>query len=122
VSTIPDSILEDTKKVLGLAPEYDAFDTDVIMHINTVLSILGQLGVGPADGFMIEDASANWSDFFGEVKLLNPIKTYVYLRVRMFFDPPTTSFLQDAMNKQIEELTWRINVHREGALNPVVVI
>jgi hypothetical protein len=120
VSTISESILNSTKKVLGLDESYTVFDTDVIMHINSVLSILNQLGIGPVDGFMIEDATPTWTDFLADVKPLNSVKTYVFLRVRMLFDPPTTGYLITAMEKQIEELTWRINVYRESLI-PVLV-
>jgi hypothetical protein len=120
VSTISsNSILDSVKKVLGLVPNYDAFDTDIVMHTNSIFSVLTQLGIGPVDGFEIEDAVAEWSDFLADVKMLNMVKTYVYLRVRLLFDPPTTSFLLASMEKQIEELTFRINVYREGLLTPL---
>lgn len=107
------SILTSTKKILGLAPDYEAFDEDVIMHINTAFSTLTQLGVGPADGFMIEDDTAEWTDFIGDDIQFNAVKTYVFLKTRMLFDPPTTSFLLDSFNQQIQQLEWRLNVHRE---------
>jgi hypothetical protein len=108
------SILTSTKKILGIAEDYTVWDLDIITHINTAFSTLTQLGVGPAEGFMIEDATAEWSDFISDGDLqYNSVKTYVFLRVRMLFDPPTTSYLIEAMNKQIEELEWRLNVHRE---------
>jgi len=108
-----DSILESTKKVLNLAPDYTAFDQDIIMHINSVFSTLWQLGVGPELGFRIEDDIATWDAFLGDDPTLSHIKTYMYLRVRMLFDPPTTGYLVDAMEKQVKELEWRINVQRE---------
>lgn len=117
-----DSILESTKKVIGLEPENEDFDVDVTMHINSIFSVLGQLGVGPADGFMILDASATWSDFLDDVKLLNMVKTYMYLRVRLLFDPPSTSFTIEAQERQFREFEWRINLQRESALNLVEVI
>ena len=107
-----DSILTSTKKVLGLAEDYTAFDQDVVLHINSVFSTLLQLGVGPEAGFMIEDKTAVWSDFLTDIRL-NNVKTYMYLRVRMLFDPPSTSFHISAMKEQIQELEWRINVYRE---------
>jgi hypothetical protein len=108
------SILIGTKKILGLAEDYTAFDHDVITHINSAFSTLTQLGVGPAEGFMIEDESAVWTDFITDNDLqYNSVKTYVYLRVRMVFDPPATSFVIAALNEQIKELEWRLNVHRE---------
>jgi hypothetical protein len=108
------SILIGTKKILGLAEDYTAFDHDVTTHINTAFSTLTQLGVGPAEGFMIEDETAVWTDFITDTDLqYNTVKTYVYLRVRMLFDPPSTSFVITALNEQIKELEWRLNVHRE---------
>jgi len=108
-----DSILQCTKKVLGLAPEYDVFDLDIIIHINSVFSTLSQLGVGPADGFTIEDAAAMWADFVVPLNQLSSVKAYVPLKVRMVFDPPSTSFVIEAMNKAIGELEWRLNMFRE---------
>jgi hypothetical protein len=107
------SILTGTKKILGLAEDYTAFDHDVITHINTAFSTLTQLGVGPAEGFMIEDDTAVWTDFIIDDLQYNSVKTYVYLRVRMLFDPPGTSFVITALNEQIKELEWRLNIHRE---------
>jgi hypothetical protein len=110
---VNDSILSSTKKVLNLADEYVAFDQDVIMHINSVFSTLNQLGVGPVEGFMIEDKVATWDAFLEDDPRLNHIKTYIYLRVRMLFDPPQTGFHTTAMQEQIKELEWRLNVQRE---------
>lgn len=116
------SILNSVKKVLGLEESYAAFDIDILMHINSMFSVLHQLGIGPDNGFSIEDDSAVWSDFLDDDILLNSAKTYVYLRVRMLFDPPTTSYLITAMEKQIAEIEWRLNVYREGKLHPIVVV
>ena len=109
------SILTSTKKILGIAEDYLVFDLDIITHINTAFSTLTQLGVGPADGFMIEDASALWTDFdpVDDNINFNSVRSYVFLKVKQLFDPPTTSYLIDATQKQIEELEWRLNVHRE---------
>lgn len=91
------------------------------MHINTVFNVLYQLGIGPTDGYSITSATPVWSDFIGTDSRLNMVKTYVYLRVRMLFDPPSTSYLQDAMKSQIQELEWRMNIYREGTawVNPI---
>jgi len=105
-----DSILIGVKKLLGLAEEYTAFDFDVIIHVNSALGTLHQLGVGPADGFMIEDDTATWTDFFDGDNRLNAIKSYVYLKTRILFDPPTTGYLVDAVNQAIKESEWRLNV------------
>jgi hypothetical protein len=108
------SILTSTKKILGIAEDYTVFDLDIITHINSAFSTLTQLGVGPTNGFMIEDASEVWSDFIDELDYqYNAVKSYVFLKVRQLFDPPQTSYLISAMEKQIEELEWRLNVHRE---------
>lgn len=113
------SILRGTKKMLGLGDDYTAFDTDIIIQINSVFSILQQLGVGPSDGFFIEDSSTEWEEYLLEDKGLNMVRTYMYLKVRMLFDPPTTSYMIAAMEKQIEEYEWRIRAHREWTLDPV---
>lgn len=107
------SILTDVKKVLGIDDSYTVFDPDIIMHINTALARLNQLGPGPDDGFMIEDKTATWDDFYTDPKL-NPIKSYVYLRVRQMFDPAQTGYLSEAMQKQIEALEWQLNTVWEG--------
>ena len=107
------SILLSTKKILGLDPDYTVFDHDVITHINTAFSILTQLGIGPPMGFMIEDDTAVWFEYTDDDLQLNSVKTYVYLKVRQLFDPPQTSYLISAMERQIGELEWRLNVHRE---------
>jgi hypothetical protein len=105
-------ILVDTKKVLNLPASQTHFDADVILHINSVLSTLNQLGVGPADGLQISDDTTTWDDLFTDLRF-NFVKSYVYLRVRMLFDPPQTSFLLEAFKEQYKELEWRINVLRE---------
>lgn len=108
-----DSILNSVKHVLNLAPEYTPFDQGIIMHINSVFSTLNQLGIGPDEGFMIEDDEPTWDTFLEGDSRLNHIKTYVYLRVRLLFDPPTTQYLVESTQRQVEELTWRLNVQRE---------
>jgi hypothetical protein len=108
------SILDDVKKVLGLDPTYTAFDPDIILHINTVFNTLNQLGIGPVGGYMIVDNTATWDAFIGTDILLNSVKTYIYLRVRMVFDPPASGFALDAFKEQIRELEFRLNVKREG--------
>lgn len=103
-----ESILTSVKKLLGITEEYKHFDADIIMHINTIFATLKQLGVGPKNGYMIADEYAVWNDFIGEEKLLESVKTYVYLRVRLIFDPPTNSAVIESMNRLIAELEWRI--------------
>ena len=108
------SILTSTKKVLGLDSSYTAFDLDIITHINAVFSTLHQLGFGPDEGFAIEDAAPVWTDFEADVLLLNHIRTYMYLKVRLLFDPPSMSFVLTALEKQITELEFRLSLSREG--------
>ncbi len=106
-----ESILTSIKKMLGITEEYEHFDADLIMHINTVLSILTQLGVGPSEGFAIKDKTATWSDFLPSgSKNLESVKSYVYMKVKLIFDPPLTSSVSEAMNRMIGELEWRILV------------
>jgi hypothetical protein len=109
-----ESILTSTKKILGIGEAYTAFDLDIMTHINSVFSTLTQLGIGPDEGYRIDDAGAVWSDYLGDDLQLNSIKTYMYLRVRLLFDPPTTSYLIDAMKEEVRQLEWRLNVKREG--------
>lgn len=105
-----DSILTSVKKMLGIVEEYEHFDADLIMHINSVLSILTQLGVGPVEGFSIKDKTATWSDFLSDSKNLESVKSYIYLKVRLIFDPPLTSSVTEAINRMIGELEWRLSV------------
>lgn len=109
-----DSILNSVKKMLGLDADYDAFDTEIIIHINSVFMILQQLGVGPETGFAIADASTVWTDYIENVVFLSLVKSYMYLKVRMLFDPPQNSALLEAMNSQIAEFEWRLNVNAES--------
>lgn len=113
------SILDSTKKILGIAPDYTEFDLDILTHINTVFMSLNQFGIGPASGFMIEDNTLDWNDLLGGDLNLNAVRTYVYLRVRLLFDPPTTSFHINALEQQIRELEWRLTVVAEPAPVPI---
>lgn len=109
------SILKSTKKILGLDPEYDVFDLDVITHINSSFSTLTQLGIGPTQGFRIVDDVAVWEDFLGDETAIESVKTYVFLKVRLVFDPPPTSFVIAALEKQVSEIEWRLSTHREDS-------
>lgn len=113
------SILTSTKKVIGIAEDDTTFDLDIIIHINSVFATLQQIGVGPEEGFMIEDDSAEWDDYLEGDNGLNNVKTYMFLKVKLFFDPPQTSVLLTAMEKQVDQLEARINTHREWMLDPV---
>lgn len=111
-----DSILTSIKKMLGIAEEYTHFDADLIMHINSVFMILTQLGVGPTEGFAIEDNYAMWMDFVPEATpvKIEAIKSYMYLKVKLLFDPPLSSAVIESTNRLISELEWRLNVTAES--------
>lgn len=108
-----ESILISIKKLLGITEDYNHFDTDLIIHINTVLSILTQLGVGPEEGYAIKDSTAVWNDFIPNDSRLELIKSYVYLKVKLLFDPPLSSAVIESINRQISEFEWRLNVAAE---------
>lgn len=108
-----DSILISVKKLLGITEEYTHFDQDIVMHINSVIFVLSQLGVETADGFAITGSNETWSDLLPNIdqqKSLESIKSYIYLKVRLLFDPPSASAVIESTNKLINELEWRINV------------
>ena len=110
-----DSILTSIKKMLGIAEEYEHFDPDIIMHINSVFMTLTQLGVGPSEGFSIVDEDTIWTDFIPDLVKLQAVKTYVYLKVRLLFDPASLgSATLAAYERQIQELEWRLNVGAES--------
>lgn len=109
-----DSILTSTKKLLGISEEYEHFDDDIIMHINTVFLNLTQIGVGPEQGFLIEDESDDWSDFIEDSVQLQAVKTYMYLKVKLLFDPPLSSSVIESMNRMIAELEWRLRLAADG--------
>lgn len=109
-----ESILVTIKKLLGITKEYTNFDTDIITHINTTFITLNQLGVGPKEGFMIKDDADIWSDFIGDNKKLNSVQTYIYLKVKLVFDPPLNSSVMEANKQMINELEWRLNVEAES--------
>ena len=104
-----ESILTSIKKMLGIAEDYEHFDLDIIIHINSALVTLTQIGVGPSEGFSIRDKSAIWKDFIENTKL-EFIKTYVYLKVKSIFDPPPSAAAIESMKRTINELEWRISV------------
>lgn len=112
-----ESILTSIKKLLGIDEKYTHFDTDLMIHINSVLSILAQLGVGPSKGFSIADEFATWGEFIPEGFNLELVKSYVYLKVRLLFDPPASSAVIESTNKLLSELEWRINVEVETSMN-----
>lgn len=109
------SILDSTKKVLSIPPSDNSFDEDLLIHINGVFSTLQQLGVGPDEGFMIEDNSAEWDTYLNDKVILNQVKVYMFLEIKIIFDPPPSSFALDALKSQAEEKKWRLNVLAEDA-------
>ena len=114
MGTYDESILTETKNSLGVAEDVTVFDVAIRMHINSAISTLTQLGIGPEGGFEILDADATWTDFVNTDLRLSQIKSYVFLRVKMMFDPPPNSWVSVAMKDQIEQMEWRLNMVREG--------
>lgn len=112
-----DSILNSTKKTLGLAEDYPAFDEDILMHLNSVFADLYQLGIGPQNGYQVTGEDQTWSDYLGSDYRLNSVRSYVYLRVRFLFDPPQAGFHISAMKEQIEKMEWRITAQGDGWTN-----
>jgi len=115
-----DSILVTIKKILGLSEEYTAFDLDILTHINAAFSVLDQLGVGPEGGHFIVDDLGLWADIGLPPNQLNLVKTYIGLKVRMLFDPPSSGFVLTSMEKQIAEFESRLNMFREVELDESV--
>lgn len=109
------SILESIKKLLGIAKLDTSFDTDIIFHINSTLMGLYQLGIGPVNGYTIQGYTETWTNLLGNTNY-ESVKSYIYLKVRLLFDTPNSSYVIDAINKQIQELEWRINVKVEGGM------
>ena len=109
-----ESILVYVKRLLGIQSDYNHFDPDIIYGVNAAFAVLTQLGVGPAEGFMISDDTSKWSDFVADKSRLSLIKEYVCLRTRLLFDPPSSSALIDTMNKTVAEYEWRLYVASDG--------
>lgn len=108
-----ESILTSIKKMLGIVEDYEHFDPEIIMHINSVLMIMTQLGVGPSEGFFIKDKFDIWSDFLPNLRSYEGVKSYVYLKVKLLFDPPSSSIVLNSMTDMAKELEWRLNVIAE---------
>ena len=106
----PNSILDTIKKTLGIMYDYEIFDPELIIHINSAFSILYELGVGPSIPYKITSRENTWDEFLEDNTQLENVKTYIYMKVRLVFDPPSNSFVVDAFEKQIQELEWRMNV------------
>lgn len=112
-----ESILTSIKKLLGIEEEYEHFDPDLIMHINSVFMILNQMGVGPSEGFSIQDSESMWVDFIPAGANLEAVKTYIHHKVKLMFDPPTSSSHIEALNRTIAELEWRLSVESNTSTN-----
>lgn len=111
-----DSILKSIKKIVNLGAEYTPFDPDILIYINGAFSILNDIGIGPDGGFFIEDEIPTWDEFVVPAVQLHLVKVFMGLKVRMLFDPPTTSFMIEAMDKQLEEYLWRLSVMRDNEI------
>ena len=109
-----ESILTSIKKLLGITEDYEHFDQDIIMHINSVMMVLNQIGVGPKNCFSIKDKISTWSDFLSDETNLESVKTYIYLTVRLLFDPPSNSQVVESINRMANEFEWRLNVAAES--------
>lgn len=114
------SILNSTKKALGLDPDYDVFDIEITMHINSTFSTLHQLGVGPIEGYFVDDATNVWTEFTEDNPLINSVKTYMFLAVKLLFDPPQTSYAIAAVKEILKEYEWRLTTQQEGVRHPWV--
>lgn len=108
-----DSILATIKKMLGLDDGYTPFDTEILVHINAAFMTLCQMGIGPKEGYNVTDYDQTWSNFLVNQVMLGAVKTWVYLQVKMMFDPPTNSFVMDAYKTQADQILWRLNVQAE---------
>lgn len=111
-----ESILTSIKLLLGITEDYEAFDQQIIAHINSVFMILTQLGVGPPEGFIITSKIDTWNEFISDEKKMQLVKSYTYLKVKMLFDPPLTSAVMDSTNRMINEFEWRLNSQAESKL------
>ena len=118
----PNSILVNIKKLLGIEADEKAFDVDVITDINSMFMTLNQLGVGPADVFSIEDDTAVWTDFVANIAKVAAVKSYIHLKVKMIFDPPTASTVLDAMTRVISEMEWRLMIQVEEPLPDIPIL
>ena len=113
-----ESILTSIKKLLGIDPEYEHFDSDIILHINSVFMTLNQIGVGPEKTFSISDKFRTWNEFLGDREIdLNAVKSYIHLKVRLLFDPPMSSIVMESMNRMISEFEFRLNTEIENSLS-----
>lgn len=112
-NNVESSILNSIKKLLGIAPTYKQFDSDIIMHINSVFMVLNQIGIGPSKGYRITGSDEKWTDYISDDDNLEAIKTYMHLKVKVVFDPPLNSTVMEAHKAMISELEWRLNIQSE---------
>ncbi len=106
---IMDSILNNVKKLLGIDSEDDSFDIDVMTMINSTIPSLAQMGIGPSNGYIVTSADDKWTDWITTNDInLQGVKTYLYLKIKLIFDPPTNSTVVEAFNKNLNELEWRM--------------
>ena len=108
-----EQILTSIKKLLGIYEENTDFDTDILIHINSVITILNQLGIGPDEGFTV-DEDTTWNDYLDDNTKINSVKSYIYLKVKLIFDPPMSSAIKEANKQMIDELEWRLNLYHES--------
>lgn len=108
-----ESILTTIKLQLGIGADYAHFDQQIMVHINAAFVTLNQLGVGPTKPFIVTSEMDTWAKALGEIEDIEAVKLYIALKVKMLFDPPTTSFVLDAMNRQVSELEWRLNAQAD---------
>lgn len=108
-----ESILTSIKLMLGINEDDTSFDAQIIMHINSVFTVLNQLGLGPSVGFAIEDETTQWVDFISDLVRIGALKSYMYMKVKLLFDPPTNSAVLESMNRSIDEFEWRLNIAAE---------
>lgn len=107
------SILTSVKQALGITEEYDVFDSIIMMHINSVFMVLHQLGVGPLEGFRVESKSNTWDEFVDDEQNLDAVRSYMYLKVKHLFDPPTGGAVMESNKQLLNELEFRLNVQAE---------
>ena len=110
---IQDSILETIKNLIGITSECTDFDANIMVHINSAIMRLRQLGIGPQRGFSVRDASTTWNEYIDDIDLYEAVKDYIHLKVKIVFDPPTSSYVLEAMNKKIKELEWVLQTEKE---------
>jgi hypothetical protein len=109
------SILNTVKKTCGLADDYTVFDQDILVYINGVIIDLTQNGVGPSEGYLVTDSSQTWGDFLGDFSQVGAVATYISQKVRMIFDPPSTSFVGEAIQKRLDEMIWRLSLESSSS-------